>query len=329
MEIKHAQKCIILLILILFLSVSAFALYRVPVDNSYVTATFLEFRSTGKIPHFHSGVDFSTFLKEGIPILAAEDGFLRRLEIDLNNIYGNTVVLEHPDGYRTLYAHLSSFNEKFEKIANMLRAEFGDKRIVVEFLSEDFKVSKGEVIAFSGRTGEAAQAHCHFEVRDKEEKFIFDPLEFIDKSMLRPVQMGIILKSLIIDGQEFNYTENGTYTFTGPYPKIAVEAYTELAKNLLGVKEIKVYFSEKLVYHIMLDKLSMELWEKPYSLYDEKTVMSALTYRGFYKLYSDESLPFVKVNDVSGYNASNYQVKLEIRDEFGNSKDFYFNLVRR
>jgi len=305
------------------------ALYQLPVDSSYITAAFLEFRATGKVPHFHSGIDFSTFLKEGIPIKAVSNGFVRRLEIDLDNIYGNTVVLEHTDGYRTLYAHLSQFAEKYEKLANMLREEFGSRRIVVEFLSDDWKVSAGEVIGYSGKTGEAAQPHCHFEVRDKEEKNIYDPLDFIDKSLLKPVQMGIILKSLIIDGKEYPYSENATYEFSGTYPKIAVEAYTELAKNLLGIKEIKVYFSGDLVYHIILDRLPMEYWDKPYSLYDEHTVMTSLTYKGYYKLYSDGLLPYVKVNRVKEYNMSSYKVVLEIGDAFGNVGKFSFNVQRR
>ncbi|QAV32450.1 Peptidase family M23 [Fervidobacterium changbaicum] len=305
------------------------ALYQLPVDSSYITATFMEFRSTGKIPHFHSGIDFSTFLKEGVPIKAAADGFVRRLEIDLDNIYGNTVVLEHPDGYRTLYAHLSAFADKYEKLANMLREEFGSKRIVVEFLSDDLKVSIGELIGYSGRTGEAAQPHCHFEVRDKEERNIYDPLDFIDKKLLKPVQMGIILKDLIIDGKQYPYSENATYEFSGAYPRIAVEAYTELAKNLLGVKEIKVYFSDDLVYHIILDKLPMEYWEKPNLLYDEHTVMTSLVYRAYYKLYSDEDSPFVRVNKVKQYGGSNYKVSLEIKDAFGNVGKFSFNLQRR
>jgi hypothetical protein len=305
------------------------ALYQLPVDSSYITATFLEFRATGKVPHFHSGIDFSTFLKEGIPIKAVDNGFVRRLEIDLDNIYGNTVVLEHTDGYRTLYAHLSQFAEKYEKLANMLREEFGSRRIVVEFLSDDWKVSVGEVIGYSGKTGEAAQPHCHFEVRDKEEKNIYDPLDFIDKSLLKPVQMRIILKSLIIDGKEYPYSENATYEFSGTYPKIAVEAYTELAKNLLGIKEIKVYFSGDLVYHIILDRLPMEYWEKPYFLYDEHTVMTSLIYKGYYKLYSDELLPYVKVNRVKEYNMSSYKVVLEIGDAFGNVGKFSFNVQRR
>ncbi|HQO05039.1 MAG TPA: M23 family metallopeptidase [Fervidobacterium sp.] len=318
-----------IVVFLVVLCISVFSSYIPPVDNSYVTATFLEFRSTGNVPHYHSGTDFSTFLKEGIPVKAANNGYLARLEIDEGGIYGNTVVLQHDDGYKSIYAHLSRFAEKTDKIVNMLTSEFGKQRIVVEFQSDDIVFSQGEVIGYSGKTGEASQAHAHFEIRDREEKNAYDPLDFIDKSLLRPVQMGVMIKNIVIDGKEYTYQPGGVYTFSGDFPKISVEAYTELAKNLLGVKEVKVYFSDNLVYHIILDRLPMDYWQKPYDLYDEKTVMTSLIYRGYYKLYSSSDLPFVKVNKLNDYNhSSQYSVSIEIRDTFGNVGTFPFKLVR-
>lgn len=320
---------VLTLFFIFTISFIAFSLYSIPVENSYITATFMEFRSTGNAPHFHSGVDFSTFLKEGIPIKSAEDGYLVRLEIDKGGIYGMTIVLEHPDGYRTLYAHLSKFSEKMDKLVSMLQSEFGDQRIEVEFGPNDVKFSKGEIIGYSGRTGEAAKPHAHFEVRNKDEKVLYDPLKFIDKSQLRVVQSGLLLKSIVIDGKEYPYASGGTYYFSGGHPKIAIEAYTELAKNLLGIKEIKMYFSDKLVYHIILDELPMDLWEKPYELYDDKTTMTSLTYRGFYKLYSTSDLSFVKVNEINSYAGNSYKVTIELFDDFGNKDTCTFNLIKQ
>ncbi|ODN30216.1 M23 family metallopeptidase [Fervidobacterium thailandense] len=331
MELRTWLKPLIvvpLLLIVLGLVRTTFAQFEPPVNNSYVTATFMEFRSTGNVPHFHAGVDFSTFLREGIEIRAAADGYLVRLEIDEGGIYGNTIVLQHENGYRTLYAHLQRFAEKTDFIVNMLRSEFGNQRIVVEFLSDDVKFQRGEVVGYSGKTGEATQPHAHFEVRDKDEKYVYDPLRFIDVKRLKPVQMGIVLKSLLISDKEYQYSPGAVYTFNGDYPKISVEAYTELAKNLLGVKEIKLYFSNELVYHIILDEIPLDFYEKPYTVYHEKTTMTSLIYKAFYKLYSDEELPFVKVNRVGEFKRLTYDVKVEISDVFGNSGVFTFTLKR-
>ena len=56
--------------------------------------------------------------------------------------YGKYVIIEHSNGYQTLYAHSCK-----------LKCEVGDK------------VSKGDVIALVGSTGNSTGPHCHFEIR--------------------------------------------------------------------------------------------------------------------------------------------------------------------
>jgi len=56
--------------------------------------------------------------------------------------YGNTVVIDHGNGYQTLYGHLSS-------------AAAGCGR----------SVSQGTVIGYAGSTGNSTGTHLHFEVR--------------------------------------------------------------------------------------------------------------------------------------------------------------------
>ncbi len=318
-----------LLAFILFVTVFSFALYIPPIDNSYITATFGEFRQGTHQPRFHFGIDFSTFLKEGIETKAVEKGYLVRLEIDKGGIYGNTVVLEHEDGYRSVYAHLSEFSPKVEKVVQMLKKEFGDTKIVIEFSSPDYSFEKGEIIGYSGKTGEAAQAHAHLEIRDKEEKYVFDPLSFLDLKLIRATPGTVILKSILIDGQEFAYNQSGTYYFSGNYPKISLEAYTEVGKNLLGVKEIKVYFSKSLVYHILLDKIPISEWERPFILYNEKSEMTAFKYKTFYNIYSDQEVEYIKVNKVSEFQESHIDVEVEVNDFLGNSGTFKIVLKRR
>ena len=56
--------------------------------------------------------------------------------------YGNYIIISHPNGTETLYAHLSYASVKVGDV-----------------------VSQGQPIAFSGRTGKVTGAHLHFEVR--------------------------------------------------------------------------------------------------------------------------------------------------------------------
>jgi len=87
---------------------------------------------------FHTGVDISAIT--GTPVHAAADGIVYTAEYDSG--YGKMVVIDHGNGIRTRYAHLSAF----EVVAGQ-------------------EVRRGQVIALSGNTGHTTSAHLHFEVR--------------------------------------------------------------------------------------------------------------------------------------------------------------------
>ena len=86
----------------------------------------------------HTGTDFA--MPIGSPVTAAMDGVVS--SIDAGSEYGTSIILTHPDGYQTVYGHLS---ERLVKL--------GDK------------VSKGQRIARSGDSGNSTGPHLHYEVR--------------------------------------------------------------------------------------------------------------------------------------------------------------------
>lgn len=86
----------------------------------------------------HAGIDIG--VPEGTPVHAADSGTV--IEADWISGYGYTVIIDHGNGIQTLYAHNSA-----------LIAGAGQS------------VSKGEVVAYSGQTGNVTGPHCHFEVR--------------------------------------------------------------------------------------------------------------------------------------------------------------------
>lgn len=92
-------------------------------------------------PRFHGGLDLRA--REGTPVYAAAEGVV--VESRSSGAYGNLVIVDHPGGLRTLYAHHQR---------NLVRA--GDA------------VRRGQPIALVGHTGNATGDHLHFEVRWKD-----------------------------------------------------------------------------------------------------------------------------------------------------------------
>lgn len=88
-------------------------------------------------PDFHQGIDLE--VPEGTDVYAACAG--RVIIAGRHNGYGLYVVLEHRNGYRTLYAHLSEIV--------VYRGQF---------------IEGGQRIARSGTTGNSTGPHLHFEI---------------------------------------------------------------------------------------------------------------------------------------------------------------------
>lgn len=107
--------------------------------------------------HFHAGVDIP--MPKGTPIHAAMDGTVIEVCTTRDKKYrgyGNGVLLQHPDGLVTMYAHC--------------------QKVLVK---RGQKVRQGEIIALVGNTGRTTTWHVHFEVR-KNDKPV-NPMPYLAK----------------------------------------------------------------------------------------------------------------------------------------------------
>ena len=86
----------------------------------------------------HTGTDYNVPI--GTPVTAAMAGIVS--STDLGPDYGMAIMVDHPGGYQTIYAHLS---EKDAKVGQT--------------------VAKGQRLGKSGDSGNSTGAHLHFEVR--------------------------------------------------------------------------------------------------------------------------------------------------------------------
>ncbi len=89
----------------------------------------------------HLGIDIAG--AEGSPVYAADSGVVTLASGGWNGGYGNVIMIDHGNGYATVYAHLNSIN-----------------------VGVCQSVGAGQSIGSIGNTGNSFGAHLHFEVRE-------------------------------------------------------------------------------------------------------------------------------------------------------------------
>ncbi|MDU9035394.1 peptidoglycan DD-metalloendopeptidase family protein [Pseudomonas corrugata] len=116
------------------------AFIRTPVDFARISSKFSAGRKhpiLNKI-RAHKGVDYAA--PRGTPIKAAGDG--KVLLAGRRGGYGNTVIIQHGNTYRTLYGHMQGF---------------------AKGVKTGSTVKQGQVIGYIGTTGLSTGPHLHYE----------------------------------------------------------------------------------------------------------------------------------------------------------------------
>jgi murein DD-endopeptidase MepM/ murein hydrolase activator NlpD len=104
-----------------------------------------------KTNKFHQGVDISNL--KSTDIIATANG---TIEFSGNKSgYGKSVIVNHGNGFKTLYAHASEL-----------------------IVSKGAAIKKGTLIARMGSTGKSTGPHLHYEIRLNNE--VIDPMMFVN-----------------------------------------------------------------------------------------------------------------------------------------------------
>ena len=132
--------------------------WPMPYDGVYLTSYYgYRYHPLDGDWRYHSGIDVSMSGAYGKNIIATRAGtvIISSYEGENGTGYGSYIVIDHGDGYTSLYGHCSAL-----------------------LVSQGQRVSRGQIIARVGSTGWSTGPHLHFEVRYDGETV--DPLDYVN-----------------------------------------------------------------------------------------------------------------------------------------------------
>ena len=307
--------------------------FRSPVASKFiVTSNFGEIRPN----HFHTGFDIFTNRRSGENIYAVADGYISRIKIKASG-YGNALYITHPNGYVSVYAHLSKFKKEIEDYVFKIQHEKEEFALNLYPLPDMFKVKKGEVVAKSGNTGTSFGAHLHFEIREElsEDPINLFLLGYKVKDDISPKIFSIYAYNIdngkIIRRNSFKYYKGQTIKVFG---KIAfgIEAYDFLndRRKPTGLYNVEIHVDDSLIFSYKLDKISF---------YENRYLNSFIDYYLRKKTGKKVSKCFIEPNNKLSiyedstktgiYNFSDnklHKIKLIAKDIYDNKTILKFNI---
>ncbi len=319
-----------------------------PTDASNeLTSTFAEYRST----HYHYGIDIKTWNQTGYKVFASEDGYISRIRVGPTG-YGKAIYITHKGGYLTVYGHLDGFSGKVKDFVSKSHYKQKKNELNLQLNPKDLKVTRGELIAFTGETG-VGTPHLHWEIRDPFENeinpLLLQKIPFVDKT--KPV-----ITKLAIKPMNFGSTVNGI-SDTKIYselnfqddsmilPEIPVlqgkfgfllDGYdlSDGGFNKFGFHKIELLVDKNPVYKI--EYVDFPIPDAIYILVERDTELQSIGKGRFTRLYQDEKnpLPFYTFSDelrgqISNLSNGRHTADIIVHDITGNKKllSFQFDYV--
>jgi len=197
--------------------------------EAYLTSSFGESRGT----RYHAGIDLSTNMEEGWPVIAPSDG---RVEFEARGAfgYGRHIKFKTNDDHIWLFAHLSEFSPKID---SLIRKEMLKKEKANVQLSSKIKFKKGDTLAYSGSTG-IGNPHLHVERRIPNGKVALNPC--------KKMQCADTIAPYILEAAPFD---------SGFTVKV-VDYSREPLENPMSIYSLDVYQGKKLLFSKKYDSLS-------------------------------------------------------------------------
>lgn len=224
----------------------------------FLTSSFGESRGT----RYHAGIDYSTDMREGFPIIAPEDGKVSLVRLSPYG-YGKVVYFEGKSGRTWVFAHQSGFSDSLDSLVRetQIKSKKNDVSIANPKIPE---FHQGDTISFTGSSG-IGNPHLHLEIRLGDK--IVNPCRSgtLCKDTLDPLILGAAVfqgEAVALSGEEDlkagcieipdidNFADSLRFVF-----KIA-DYSREPLENPMSVRRVTLKKQEKILDEIIKDTLS-------------------------------------------------------------------------
>lgn len=304
----------------------------------FSSGTFGELRGN----HFHSGLDYKTQQRIGLPVFAVADGYISRIKVSTFG-YGHALYITHPNGFTTVYGHLSAYEGKIREYVK--KKQYTQKKFEVEFFptAAELPVVKGDLVAFSGNTGGSGGPHLHFEYRDTKTEKTLNPLLFgLNQELVdtKAPSVNSIVAYSISDDAVVNASQrpivialslqkDGTYLAGKIAAKgdiaFALDAYDTSDNNYSknGVYKVETFLNGARLYGYQFDAFSFDESRYINNFIDYERYKR--TKQRYQKLFYKNSYPFsiisgnAKNGQISVKDGDNFTYRIEVSD-FNNNK---------
>ncbi|MBK7310950.1 MAG: M23 family metallopeptidase [Sphingobacteriaceae bacterium] len=289
--------------------------------------------------HFHAGLDFSTKNAINLPVYAAKDGYVSRIKVSSMG-YGKCVYITHANGKVTVYGHLTNYEPALNKYVKSEQKKA--KQYEVELFPKpgEIKYKGGDIIGYSGNSGNSTGPHLHFEIRDEKTEVPLNPALFYnieDNQAPTLTHLGL-----------YNLADTTNPRFLNFYPVITKDGKMKLKKdtlvlksNIIGVAfsgqdkftatgstnniyEVQIKFDEKPFYKHQLDNIPFDdaKYVSQFSQMQEKwrfqkCFQSTIFPRGMYKGVANKGRIMIGDTNV-------HKIRMIFKDEKGNQSELEF-----
>ena len=327
-----------------------------PVDIPIIlSSSFGELRPN----HFHSGIDIKTQGIEGFEVFSIGDGYISRIQITLGG-NGKALYIKHDNGQSSVYAHLKEFSPRIEQIVKNI--QYSNKSYTLRKYPkvDEYRISKKEVIGYSGNTGRSTAPHLHYELRDENDKPL-NPMAYKSYAIedtIPPILLDVYFKKILLDDKgvlsynqsnfsKLNLKKINSSIYVSDTLKIngligfGVNSYDKMNNtwNKMGLSFIETNVNGEKVFEMDFNKFSFDEWGHINNFIDYATYKK-FKYR-IQKLFIEKSNPlsmynrklgdgFVEINEdelnylytikLSDYNKNLTEVLIPIKFDDGQEK---------